>query len=1133
MNFKLIRGFYALKKRPLKSIRLVLLILLISPTVMAQVSVQVQNQSIRQILKTIERTTKYQFFYNDDLASLGRTTSLSVDNVPIETAIEKLLSGTDITYKKEKENLIVLTLRAVAAATPATKQESRKISGTVVDATGLSIIGANVFEKGTTNGIITDTEGQFTLNVPDNAILQISYIGYVPKTIPVKGKELFNIVLEEDAQALEEVVITGFGLSQKKATLTGAISSIGADDISRSLSATTAGALTGKIAGLNFRQSDSRPGSNATLQIRNMGEPLYVIDGVQKDAGQFNNIDFNDIESISVLKDASASIYGVRAANGVIVVTTRKGQKNTKNTVSVNMYYGWQNASRFAEPADAVTYVENYIQSETLQKAKTRTYTEDDLAKWRQGTEKNYVPFDWYDFIWKTSPQYYASANVSGGSDKINYYFSVGHLDQESIIRNYGGMQRTNVQLNVEAQINPRLKMGATMNGRIKTIKNPGVPGDDDYNLPLIGSYRNLPTIRPFANDNPKYPAQTNSDHSLNFGLLNYDTSGEMVDTWRIMQLNYDIEYELFDGLKAKGLFGYYFANRKHDNQEYAYKVYGYDEKTDTYPVVGQRKSSWRERTTAIVEELTSNIQLAYNKKLGNHTLDAIVGFEALKRSTPSSWLHSIPASDALHLIDFETMDKFDDTGNNTEARLGWMGRFNYNFSNKYLVEFSARYDGSWKFPPNHRWGFFPSGSVGWRISEENFWKESKIASVFSDFKIRGSYGLVGDDNVTGYSPFDYLSGYTYKNGSGVLDGNYILGTAPRGLPVTTLSWIKARITDIGFDASFLGNRLTGSFDFFHRVRTGLPDSRYDVLIPSEVGFTLPKENLNSSVNMGYDLSLRWADHVDDFTYSVGGNMTFARSYNWEQYKPRFSNSWDVYRNSQNHRYGNLNWGLVADGQFQSWDEIASWPIDNDRKGNKTLRPGDIKYVDQNGDGVINDLDQRPIGYQQDATPNLNFGLNFSFAWKGFDLALDFTGSAMTTWYQEAIQRTPFNSAGNNPMYYMSDTWRLSDIFDPNSELIPGKYPTLLVGNESHSNYWNSTFWKTNVRYLKLKNLEFGYTIPRYLLEKVMISDLRLYVAGQNLFTVTNVPIDPEVAATNGAAYPTTRIINIGLTLKF
>ena len=378
------------------------------------------------------------------------------------------------------------------------------------------------------------------------------------------------------------------------------------------------------------------------------------------------------------------------------------------------------------------------------------------------------------------------------------------------------------------------------------------------------------------------------------------------------------------------------------------------------------------------------------------------------------------------------------------------------------------------------------------------------------------------------------MAGYNYKNGGSVIDGKYTIGSRPRGLPVTTISWVKAKILDLGFDVAFLDNRLSGQFDFFRRLRTGLPASRYDVLLPSEVGFSLPKENLNSDVHMGYDAAIRWNDKIEDFTYSIGGNITYARFYDWEQYKPRFSNSWDEYRNSINHRFGYLNWGLEAIGQFESWEEIATYPIDNDRQGNKTLRPGDIKYKDINGDGVINSMDERPIGYRQDSTPILNFGLNFAFGWKGFDLSFDLTGGAMSSWFQEWEQRNPFHDGGNNPQYYMEDTWHLADIWDANSELIPGKYPMLLIGNSSHSNYWNSTFWKKNIRYVKLRNLEFGYTLPKFLVQKANISDVRFYVAGTNLLTFSNAPgVDPESNETNGLGYPTTRVINVGINLKF
>ena len=1112
------------------------------------ISVQFDNVLLSDAINQIQKASGYSFFYDENKVDFSYRVSINAKNQSVAKVLDNILKSTGLTYEISNNQIVLLpaerrTSEKSTSVVANNQQQARKaIKGIVLDNLGEPVAGANVVEKGTTNGTITDMDGAFSLDVPSNAVLEVSYIGYITQQVPVKGTTV-NVSLREDAQALEEVVITGFGLSQKKATLTGAISTVGAEDIGRSVASTASGALVGKIAGLNSRQTDGRPGATTSLQIRNMGDPLYVIDGVQSDAGQFNNIDFNDIENITILKDASASIYGVRAANGVVVVTTKKGKRNTKNTVSINGYYGWQSLSKFPRPADATTYITNYIQSETVQGKKDYTYDKEALDKWTQGTEKGYVPFDWYDYIWETAPQYYVNANVSGGSDKINYYFSVGHLNQDAMIVNYGGFKRTNVQMSIDAQINDRLKLGATMNGRIEDRVNPGVPGEDDYWLPRFGTYRNLPTKRPFANDNPKYPTMTSSSSETNFAWLTYDLSGKFQETYRVAQLQATAEYDIVDGLKAKALVGYYLSYKNKNNQEFTYKLYGYDKDTDTYPVIAENTNPWREREVGHTETLNSSVQLAYNKKFGEHNVAAVVGLEAIKTDKPYSWLHSIPTSNTLTLIDYETMDTYRDDGVRTEARLGWLGRFNYDYANKYLVEFSARYDGSWKFHPDHRWGFFPSASVGWRVSEEAFWKESKLANIFSDFKLRGSYGLVGDDDLgtyedngkkNYYNPYDFLPGYNYKDGGSVIDGKYVIGSVPRGLPVTTLSWIKAKILDIGFDVAFLDNRLTGQFDFFRRQRDGLPDRRYDVLLPNEVGFNLPWENLKSDVHMGYDAAVRWSDHVEDFTYSIGANMTYARFYDWDQYKPRFSNSWDVYRSSISRRYGYVNWGLEADGQFQSWEEIATYPIDNDRKGNKTLRPGDIKYKDLNGDGVINGMDERPIGYRQDATPIINYGLNFAFGWKGFDLSFDLTGGALSSWFQEWEMRNPFHDGGNNPQYYMEDTWHLADIWDANSELIPGKYPMLLIGNSDHSNYWNSTFWKKNVRYIKLRNLEFGYTLPKHILQKALISDLRIYVAGTNLFTLTNIPgIDPETKETNGLAYPTTRVINIGLNLKF
>ena len=395
--------------------------------------------------------------------------------------------------------------------------------------------------------------------------------------------------------------------------------------------------------------------------------------------------------------------------------------------------------------------------------------------------------------------------------------------------------------MNIDMNISDRFKIGATMNGRIEDRHHPGVPGGDDTWLPRFATMKNQPTKRPYANDNPLYPQLVSDQKETNFALLNYDTSGKVSDVWRVIQMQTTAEYEILKGLKAKGMLGYYYAYNELDNQEYTFKLYGYNEKTGEYYETAAMDNPYRERNREKVEDQFANFQLNFDRRFGNHSINAVASFEATQRKRPKSWVHSVPVANGMDLIRFKEIVEYNDTGNNTEARMGWLGRINYSFADRYLIELIGRWDGSWKFKPENRWGFFPSASLGWRISEENFWKESKIANVFSNLKIRGSYGVVGDDNVSDYTAFDYLPGYKYNNGGAVLDGDWVVGTETRGLPNKTLSWMESKILDIGVDMGFFNNRLNAQVDFFQRIRDGIPESRYDVLIPNEAGFSLPK----------------------------------------------------------------------------------------------------------------------------------------------------------------------------------------------------------------------------------------------------------------------------------------------------
>lgn len=1037
------------------------------------------------------------------------------------------------------------TYLIVASDTTDDRKVTWDVEGRISDSNGSPIVGAMVILKGTSQGVTSDIDGNFAIKVSsDRDVLVFSFLGYSSVELSVGTQTWFSVTLQEESLAVEQVIVTGYGNGIKKESITGSIANINAGKLSQSVGANVSTALAGKVAGVNFRMMDGQPGATTSISIRNMGGALFVIDGVQSTQGSFNNLDFNDIESISVLKDASAAIYGVQAANGVIVVTTKSGQK-TGHSVNINAYYGAQSWFRYPRPADTQTYIEGHIQSATIT-GSPGEFTMDDLNNYRNGTLRG---FDWYDYVVRSSaPQAYISANASGGTDKINYYISLGGLDQKSVINNYGGFQRYNVQFNLDTRINKRLKLGVRFNGRYEKTEHPAVPGDDVW-AAIFAIWRNPPTNRPFANDNPDYPTMTSNTASTNFAILNYDRSGYLKDTYRVCQLSANIEYEIIEGLKLKGLTSYYLGNRWYDCQEYTYDLYGYDAVTDTYPVIYSLTNPFRQRIVGLQQQIMGQAQLTYDKVIGRHTLSSVIASEIYHEINPGLDTWSRPQSNYINTIDFASLEKYTDNKNTELARAGFVARVNYNYADQYYIELAGRYDGSWKFRRGNRWAFLPSVSIGWRPSEEHFWKEGSISHWFNSLKIRASFGQLGYDNLSWYdtdengnlilrtlAPFDYLSGYDYGVGGAVLDGKYQTGVQSKGIPTTTISWITVNMYDVGIDFGFLANRLSGSLDYFYNLRKGLVDRRYDQLIPSEVGFTLPPENLASEVYTGFDGNIAWADRVRDFRYSVGVNFTYSRHLTHHQYNPQFKNSWDEYVNSGWERYSNITWGYKSDGQFCSWEEIGNYPVDIDGKNNSTLRPGDIRYKDLNGDGLINDMDKRPIGYAEGMLPNLNFGLSLSLEWNGIDMSCDFTGGAFGTYHVDYEMSKPFWDGGNTAAFVLENQWRLSDIADPQSPLIPGEFPTALVGNSNHSNYWVSDFWYKNITYIKLRNFELGYTLPQRWMSKAGINKLRLYLFGQNLFSIDNMgayDIDPEIANSTGIVYPTTRVIGTGINLSF
>jgi TonB-linked SusC/RagA family outer membrane protein len=802
-----------------------------------------------------------------------------------------------------------------------------KVTGTVTDTAGISLPGVAVKFRGTTIGTTTDVNGKFTLTAPSlTSVLAISYVGFTSMEVPLNGQTVFNIRLKAINTALQEVVVTGYG-SQRKESLTGAISSVTSRDIDRVHGGSTVStALAGKIPGVTFRQSEGRPGASASIQIRNMGTPLYVIDGIQQDEGQFNNLATNDIESISVLKDGSAAIYGVRAANGVVVVTTKKG--SGEGRINIDAYQGFQNFYRFPDVArNSYDYMFYKADAEMNTNGSTQI-TQAELDKYKAGTDKAYRSFDWRDYVLgqnKNAPISSVNANFTGATDRVNYYVSVTNLHQASQLGKEYFFNRSNLQSNVSLKVASGLKVNLNVNGRVETRENPGVPGGDDYFLAKFAVLRNSPLERPYANDNPDYLNDIGHTES-NYAFLNKKLSGVYHNDWRVLQTNFGAEYQIpgVKGLTAKGLYSYYLADYLLNNQEYTYKAYTYHPANDFYEVTGGSTNPWREREQKKEFAKTQQIQLNYINTFGKSSVAATLVAERIELQHLRNWIHASPVSNNLPLIYFPTADTYDDS-DNKETRIGYIGRINYNYDNKYYLEAAARRDASSVFAPGKRVGYFPGGSVGWRITQEGFMKNLLGDKGFlNDLKLRASYAVLGDDrdpNNTSNSivpAYAYLPGYDYNKGTAIIGGNALITSQDKGLVTTNISWLKSKITDVGLDFTLLNNKLSGSLDYFYRKRSGLLQRKNDVTLPKEVGYDLPFENLKSDAQSGFDFALAYNNRIGDVSYNVSGTFSYSRQKTLESYNPLFKNSLDQYRNSQENRYANIDWGYEVVGQFQS-----------------------------------------------------------------------------------------------------------------------------------------------------------------------------------------------------------------------
>lgn len=1062
-----------------------------------------------------------------------------------------------------------------ATESTVTTLQQKVVKGKVTDITGETLTGVTVQVKSTGTGTITDLNGAFQLNIGTGEVLELSYVGYKNQSVTVGDKTFLSITMQEDSEVLDEVIVVGYG-TKRKGSIAAAVTTIGAEDISRTTSSTLSGALVGKVAGITTRQKSGQPGSSTSIQIRNMGTPLFVIDGIIKDEGQFNNLDVNDIENISVLKDGAAAIYGVKAANGVVLVTTKNGSKNQKPAVSVDFNYSWQQWTAYPRMLNAYEWVyANYMKEANLG---TLSVSPDvakaELEKWSTGyynpeTGEDYRGYDWEgNHVSKNAPQSYVHVNLSGGSDKTTYYLSISNVNQDAVFKDYN-FQRTNIQSNFNIEVTEKLKIGFRLNGRLENRINPALPGTDDYANARQAVFNLPPIYRPYANDNPNYLNSVPGSAGFNLAAFTNDNAGKADNNWTVVQADWDIEWKTpIKGLTGKGLFSYSVAENKINNLEKGWKEYTYDRTTDSYVVAYDKsvaKETWMERYSSTTKELSGQFLLSYDNSFGKHHVTGVGGFEFFKKNYHRLNVQQNPVENEF--IDLISTNKNNLVNEHKAIATTASGVFRagYDYEGRYIIDLSARYDGSWKFPKGKRWGFFPSASMAWRISEEAFFKGWAMSKWFTNFKLRASYGMLGDDNLGGlYPDFAFLPGYTYYKGQSLMPDDpfgsagskQVIGSGPKGIPINTISWMEVKLMNIGIDLGFFDNRLTGEIDFFKRERSGIPGTPSNIQFPLETGLTALPENMNSDMTIGFDGFVKWTDKVGDVKYSAGVNATFARQKNGKRHGEIFGNSWDKYRWAQSDRWANVIqntgqnnaggvWMWEAIGRFETQEEIDNYPVNQDGQNNVTVRPGDVILRDVNGDGIINEFDERPRAYASadwpwDSStsrknPLISMGINLAIEWKGIDIAADFAGGFKNTFVADWDLKWGVNRSVNGYHYNNIDVWRHEDIFDPKSPWIPGKFPALR-GQESHSGRWWNSFYTREVNYLRLRNLVVGYSLPKNWVRKVSMEQCRFYFQGTNLFcwsSLDDYGFDPEISTVNGQDYPQHKVFTLGINVKF
>lgn len=1040
-----------------------------------------------------------------------------------------------------------------------------KVKGVVNDAMG-PVIGASIVEKGNTgNGTITDIDGNFSLNVSSNSTLIVSFVGYKAQEIPVAGKTFFTIDLKEDNEMLEEVVVVGFA-TQKKVNLTGSVGTATAKDIEARPVANAVQALQGVIPGLNISNSGNGGELNATKSIDvrgtgtvgkdasgnafSSGSPLILIDGME---GDLNSINPQDIESISVLKDAAASsIYGSRAPFGVVLVTTKSG-KSGRAQINYNMNMRYSTPIKMPDMANSYEFVNLFDDAEYNGSGK-HLYTDeyrqfvydfmtgksDDYiwgngsgGKWNYDYSANNV--NWLkEYYRNTAPSQEHNVSVSGGSDKMTYYLSANYMTQEGFMR-YGteDYDRYTITAKISAQLTKALKVDYSNRWVRTDYERPTYMNDDFYNHIL----RRARPVRAVYDPNGYLMSDINYIGVMRDGGRHNEQKDAMAQQLKITVTplkNWNIIGEM--NIKTDN-------NWNHWEQFVVYSHYK-DNPENTYTALTSANkdqvSEYSLKTTYLNPTVYSNYNFSLKEK---HNFTVLGGFQA----EIMKYRDMEGARTGLVTTDLPVLNLTTDADSYTLKGLyknwknaGFFGRINYDYNGKYLVEGNLRYDGSSRFRRGNRWILTPSFSLGWNVARENFWE--KLADVVEVFKLRVSYGELANQNTTSWYPTYQTLGVTTNGGKWLQNGALTSVASVPGLISTSLSWEKIKNTNIGFDFGALNNRLTGSFDYFWRKTKNMVGP--GVELPAILGATVPSTNNTDLTTFGWELSIGWRDKVGELGYGVKLNISDNQT-RIDKY-PNPTNSLSKYMAGEltGDIYGYTTIG-IAKTQEEMDAHIASLPKGGQTAIGSKWEAGDIMYADINGDGKIdngsNTLDDmgdlKKIGNN---TPRFRTGITLDAQWKGFDFSMFWQGVLKRDFDPGENSMVFWGTTGSGQWWSTSfkdhmDYFRAEDTASPLGANVNAYYPRPLFNNKNHK---TQTAYLQNAAYMRLKNLQLGYTLPKSLINKIGLQNVRVYVSGENLLTITGLSdtMDSETAGIGkqgGTVYPLSRVYSFGLSVNF